>query len=89
MQKKPTITIDEEFYEGRHSVIGRGRISQFIEDLARLFVVNHELDDAYRQLAQDKEREAEALEWADAAIGDLVRLGLSRSAGSSEPRLYS
>jgi predicted CopG family antitoxin len=69
MQKKLTITIDEEVYEGLHSVIGRGRISQFIEDLARPFVVNHDLDDAYRQMAQDEEREAEALEWADATIG--------------------
>jgi predicted CopG family antitoxin len=71
MQKKLTITIDEEVYEGLHSVIGRGRISQFIEDLARPFVVNHDLDDAYRQMAQDEEREAEALEWADATIGDV------------------
>ncbi len=28
------------------------------------------LDEAYRQMALDEEREAEALEWAEATIGD-------------------
>jgi len=35
MQKKLTITIDEQVYEGLHAVIGRRRISRFIEDLVR------------------------------------------------------
>ncbi len=30
-----------------------------------------ELEESYRQMAQDKEREAEALEWAEATIGDV------------------
>nr|NIO71365.1 addiction module antitoxin [Anaerolineae bacterium] len=38
MQKKLTITIDEQVYEGLHAVIGRGRISRFIEDLVRPYV---------------------------------------------------
>jgi predicted protein tyrosine phosphatase len=29
-----------------------------------------ELDSAYQQMAEDKTREAEALEWAEAMIGD-------------------
>jgi len=71
VRKKLAITIDEQVYEGLHSVIGRGRIGQFIEDLARPFVVNQDLEVAYRQMAQDEEREAEALEWADATVGDV------------------
>lgn len=70
MRRKLTITIDEQVYEGLHSVIGRGRISQFIEDLARPHVVEQDLEAAYRQMARDEEREAEALEWAEATIGD-------------------
>jgi mRNA interferase MazF len=35
MQKKLTITLDEEVYEGLHSVIGRRKISQFIESVVR------------------------------------------------------
>ena len=34
--------------------------------------INENLDSAYRDMAQDEEREAEALEWAEAIIGDVV-----------------
>ena len=71
MQKKLTITIDEKVYEGLHTVIGRGRISRFIEDLVHPHVIPKDLDAAYRQMAQDEEREAEALEWAEATVGDV------------------
>jgi len=33
MQKKLTVTIDEEVYEGLRTVIGPRKISRFIEDL--------------------------------------------------------
>ena len=71
MQKKLTITVDEKVYDGLHAVIGRRRISQFIEALVRPHVTNQELDAAYRQMAQDEKREAEALEWAEATVGDV------------------
>ncbi|HEU0144073.1 MAG TPA: hypothetical protein VFQ47_04745 [Nitrososphaera sp.] len=71
MQKKLTITVDEKVYDGLHAVIGRRRISQFIESLVRPHVTNQELDAAYHQMAQDEKREAEALEWAEATIGDV------------------
>jgi len=71
MQKKLTLTIDEHVYEGLHKVIGRRNISQFIESLVRPHVVGADLDEAYRQMALDEEREIEALEWAEATIGDV------------------
>jgi len=71
MQKKLTITIDEQVYEGLYAVIGRRRSSRFIEDLVRPYVLYQELEAAYRQMAQDEEREAEALEWAEATVGDV------------------
>jgi len=71
MQKKLTISIDEQVYKGLHAVIGRRRISRFIEDLVRPYVINRELEDAYKQMAHDEEREAEALEWAEATVGDV------------------
>jgi predicted CopG family antitoxin len=71
MQKKLTITIDEKVYEGLHAVIGRRRISRFIEDLVRPYVLYHELKAAYQQMAQDEEREADALEWAEATVRDV------------------
>ena len=72
MQKKLTISIDEQVYKGLHAVIGRRRISRFIEDLVRPHVINRELEAAYQQMAQDEEREAEALEWAEATVGDVA-----------------
>jgi predicted CopG family antitoxin len=71
MQKKLTITVDEEVYRGLHTVIGRRRISQFIESLVRPHVVAPDLTRAYREMAADEAREAEALEWAEATVGDV------------------
>lgn len=71
MHKKLTITLDERVYDGLHRVVGRGSISQFIEDLVRPHVVNRDLDTAYQEMAQDENRESEALEWAEATIGDV------------------
>ena len=71
MTKKLTITVSEEVYKGLHRVIGRGRISRFLEDLARLHVVKQKLESAYREMAADERREAEALEWAESTIGDV------------------
>jgi len=70
MQKKLTITIDEEVYFGLHNVIGPRKISKFVEDLVRPHVVKHELESAYAEMAKDKHREKEALEWAEATFGD-------------------
>jgi predicted CopG family antitoxin len=69
MQKKLTITVDEQVYEGLHKVIGRRNISQFIEALVRPHVIGVDLDAAYQAMAEDEAREAEALEWAEATIG--------------------
>lgn len=71
MQKKLTITIDEKVYTGLHQVIGRGHISRFIEDLLRPHVLDQNLEAAYEQMGQDEAREAEALEWSEATVGDV------------------
>jgi predicted CopG family antitoxin len=72
MKKKLTITIDEQVYEGLHKVIGPRRISRFIEDLVRPHVIYPALETAYAEMAQDEAREAEAFEWAEAAVGDVA-----------------
>ena len=71
MQKKLTVTIDEEVYEGLREVIGPGKISRFIEDLVRPHVIKKELYAAYEEMAADEVRESEALEWAEATFGDV------------------
>jgi predicted CopG family antitoxin len=72
MHKKLTITVDEQVYEGLHRVIGRQRISQFIETLVRPHVASQDLADAYRDMAADEDREAEAQEWAEATARDVA-----------------
>lgn len=72
MQKKLTITLDERVYEGLHKVVGRRRISRFLESLVRPHVIGKDLEAAYRQMAQEEAREAEALEWAEATVGDVA-----------------
>ncbi len=72
MQKKLTITVDERVYDGLRNVVGRGRISQFIESLVRPYVLGKDLEIAYQQMAQEEAREAEALEWAEATLGDVA-----------------
>jgi hypothetical protein len=57
IQKKLTITVDERVYEGLHAVIGRRRISRFIESLVRPYVIGEHLEVAYRRMAQDEARE--------------------------------
>ena len=71
MKKKLTITVDERVYEGLYAVVGRRRISRFIQNLVRPHVLFPDLEAAYREMAEDEERETEALEWAEATIGDV------------------
>jgi predicted CopG family antitoxin len=70
MHKKLTLTIDEEVYEGLHKVIGHRKIGRFIEDLVRLHALKKDMYSAYKEMAADKIRESEALEWAQGTIGD-------------------
>ena len=72
MQKKLTITVDADVYNGLHTVIGPRRISRFINDLARPHVTSRGLDSAYAAMATDEAREAEAFEWSEGLIGDVA-----------------
>ena len=72
MQKKLTITIDEEVYKGLHKTIGRRKISKFVEGLVRPHVVRQNLEFAYSEMAKDKKREAEALDWAETTFRDVA-----------------
>jgi predicted CopG family antitoxin len=70
MNRRLTITVSEAVYEGLHRTIGRRRISQFIERLARPHVIPEDIEASYRDMAADQAREQEALEWSEALIAD-------------------
>jgi hypothetical protein len=72
VRKKLTITLEDRVYQGLHTVVGRRRISRFIEKLVRPYVIGKDLTAAYRQMGQEETREAEALEWAEATLGDVA-----------------
>jgi predicted CopG family antitoxin len=72
MQKKLTISVDEDVYDGLYRVVGPRRISQFIEELVRPHVLDEDLATAYAEMAADEAREAEAEEWANALISDVA-----------------
>ena len=72
MQKKLTITIDEEVYEGLHRIIGPRKISRFVQELVRPHVVRPNLESAYADMARDKKREKEALDWAEVTFKDVA-----------------
>ncbi len=72
MHKKMTITLDEAVYDGLYRTIGKRRMSQFIEDLLRPHVMDTTLDDGYRAMAADQEREADATVWINALAKDMA-----------------
>ena len=71
MQRKLTVTIDDQVYQGLYRVIGPGKISKFIEELIRPHVTDPDLDSEYEELALDERSEVDALEWIEGLTGDL------------------
>jgi hypothetical protein len=72
MQKKLTITVDADVYDGLHAVIGPRKISRFLSDLARPYVVGKDLRAGYAAMAADETREREARDWAEGLIADVA-----------------
>jgi predicted CopG family antitoxin len=72
MQKKLTITIDEEVYKGLRKTIGPRKISRFIQEIVRPHVVRPNLEAGYAEMAKDKRREQEAREWAEVTFKDVA-----------------
>ena len=70
MYKKLTITVEEKIYNGLKKVIGERNISKFLSELARPYVIEADLEKAYREMSQDEEREKEAHLWSENLITD-------------------
>jgi hypothetical protein len=72
MLKKLTITVDADVYDGLHSVIGRRRISRFLNDLARPHVIGQDLSAGYAAMASDEARETAAEAWTEGLLSDVA-----------------
>lgn len=73
MPKKLTITVDADVYDGLHSVVGRRRISRFLNDLARPHVIGQDLSAGYVAMAADEARETEAAAWSEGLVADVAK----------------
>jgi hypothetical protein len=71
VSRKLTILLDDRIYDRLHAAAGKRRVGRFVEQLVRDRLLDEDLDGAYAALAAEEEREAEALEWADATLGDV------------------
>jgi len=72
VQKKLTIIIDEKVYDWLPKTIGPRKISRFVQELVRPYVVRPDLDSAYAEMAKDKQREKQAEEWAETTFKDIT-----------------
>ncbi|MGA3078173.1 MAG: addiction module antitoxin [Bryobacteraceae bacterium] len=72
MNRKLTIMVSDEVYQGLHRTVGRRRIGKFLEKLARPHVVPQDIEAAYREMASDEGREREAHAWTEGVIGDVA-----------------
>ena len=70
MQKPMIIAMDEAVQDGLMRVVGRAKISQSLKLLARPHVLDTSMDDGYRAMGNDRQREAEASEWLNGLIAD-------------------
>jgi hypothetical protein len=78
MAKKLTITVSDEVYAGLYEKVGARRIGKYLEALARPHVTSEpvafagSLDEAYREMATDEDREREAREWIESGVGECL-----------------
>ena len=63
-----TITIDQDVYDGLYRMVGKRKISSFIESLVGPHVMYCDIHEGYRQMAADAEREAEAIAWVSTPL---------------------
>ncbi|MCC6176008.1 MAG: addiction module antitoxin [Chloroflexi bacterium] len=73
MPRQLLITLPDDVYEELRRRAGRDDVSGYIERLIRPEKSSdRDLEEGYRAMAGDKEREREALEWIESEPGDAL-----------------
>ena len=62
MQKRITFTLHQTVHDGLMRVVGRGKVSYFLESSTRPYVLDVSMDDGYCAMSTDSQREAEVSE---------------------------
>lgn len=68
MQKKLTITLDEKVYLGLYATVGERKISKFIENLVKPYVITNALAAAYQEMSRNEADEQDAIDWIEGLI---------------------
>lgn len=73
MPRTLTITLPDDVYDELRRRAGHGDVSAYIQQLVSPPACSEQqLEDEYRAMAADTEREREALEWIEAAPDDAL-----------------
>ena len=67
-KKKVTLMLDADVYDGLQKTAGARKVGAYLSDLARPHVVDADLEAAYKAMAADQAREAEAREWIEGTL---------------------
>ena len=69
--KKLTILVEADVHRALLKKVGRGNIGRFLIEAAKPHLYNNNrIRAGYAEMAADKEREKEALEWSEGLIAD-------------------
>ena len=74
MSKRLNLYVHDEFYEKLLSHVGRGHISNFIEEQVMPLIQNTDdaLEIGYKKMSQDRRQMREAVDMANGCIGDVA-----------------
>lgn len=74
MRKKLTLSIDEQTYKDLHLLLPNRKISEFIEksirERIRKLKKEDPIEEGFKLMGKDKEREKEALQWCEFDVGE-------------------
>lgn len=69
MIKEMTVSVEETVYNALIPLVKQNTLGDFLADCVRIHQQALDLDKAYKAMAADTEREAEAQEWCNASFG--------------------
>lgn len=74
MQRKITLSIEEEIYRKLRFLIPKRKMSKFVEEALKEKIerlkLEEPIEEGFKMMGKDKEREKEALEWSEAGISE-------------------
>ncbi len=74
MQRKITLSIEEKIYRKLRFLIPKRKMSKFVEEAIKEKIerlkLEEPIEEGFKMMGKDKEREKEALEWSEAGMSE-------------------